>query len=91
MQEHDQKPVFLTQDFTEFTQLSADRLKILSSILEKKQIPFSIIPIDDKKHVYVQFAQSSYSPLFKIKTVLVHYDKIPNLKAQTTTAPVFFK
>ena len=37
MQEHDQKPVFLTQDFTEFTQLDADRLTILSRILEEKQ------------------------------------------------------
>jgi hypothetical protein len=90
MQEHDQKPVFLTQDFTEFTQLDADRLTILSRILEEKQIPFSIIPIDDKKHVYVQFPQSSYSPLFKIKTVLVHYDKDPESQgANDNSACVF--
>lgn len=90
MQEHDPKSVFLTKDFTEFSQTGADRLAILSRILENKHIPFSIIPIDDKKHIYIQFAQTSYSPLFKIKTVLVHYDKDPDSQgANDNSACVF--
>ena len=88
MQEY--KPVFLTNDFTEFTQTGADRLTILSRILQKKHIPFSIIPIDDKKHIYIQFEQHSYSPLFKIKTVLIHYDKDPDSQgANDNSACVF--
>ncbi len=86
----EQQNLYLLDDFTQFTQSGADRLVLLTAILEKKQIPYSIIQIDDKKHVYIQFPQHSYSPLFKIKTVLVHYDKDPETQgANDNSACVF--
>ncbi len=72
-----QKPLYESQSFHDFTQIQADRLQILSRLLTDNAVPFTIIPIEDKKHIYIQFPKTSYSPLFKIKTVLVHYDKDP--------------
>ncbi len=89
MQEHEQTALYRSSSFYEFTQ-AEDRLKVLSTILKERHIPFSIIPIEDKKHIYIQFSQSSYSPLFKIKTVLVHYDKDPfSPGANDNSASVF--
>lgn len=89
MQEHEQTALYRSSSFCEFTQ-AEDRLKVLSGILKERHIPFSIIPIEDKKHIYIQFSQSFYSPLFKIKTVIVHYDKDPaSPGANDNSASVF--
>ena len=35
-----------------------------------------MIPLGEKKHLYVNFPSSAYDPMFKIKTIISHYDRV---------------
>jgi Zn-dependent M28 family amino/carboxypeptidase len=50
----------------------------------------SVVTLASSRHIYVQFASSAYSPLFKLKTVLAHYDRMENTPgANDNSAAVF--
>ena len=66
---------FLSEDFKKFISPDIDRKEVLCKVLEKKSIDYSIIPLDGKQHIYINFPKSDYNPTFKIKTLLVHYDR----------------
>lgn len=90
MKEQDAIYDFIGEEFLAFTESHNKRLEFLTGYLDKQNIPFSIIHLENKHHVYIQFSQSSYNPLFKIKTVLVHYDKDPHTPgANDNSASVF--
>lgn len=69
---------FFPSEFSEFISANCNRYEFLKTWLKKCGIPFSVISIDGKNHIYVQFPSISYNPLFKMKTVLVHYDRADN-------------
>jgi hypothetical protein len=66
---------YLSEAFRQFISPGIDRKNFLCSLLEKKSINYSIIPLDDKFHIYINFPKTDYNPAFKIKTLLVHYDR----------------
>lgn len=66
---------FLPQEFIDFISANCNRFLFLQSWLKKLDIPFSTLSIEGSNHICVQFPQSSFNPMFKIKTVLVHYDR----------------
>lgn len=66
---------FLSDDFKNFISQGIDRKDFLCNMLKKKDISYSIIPLDGKFHIYINFPKSDYNPTFKIKTLLVHYDR----------------
>lgn len=51
-----------------------DRLAFLQDYLSCRGVSTSVIPLEGKKHLYVNFPSSSYNPQFKIKTLISHYD-----------------
>ena len=55
-----------------------DRLAFLQDYLAKRDVQTSIVPVGERKHLYVNFPTSAYNPTFKIKTIITHYDRVPN-------------
>lgn len=73
-----------------FTEKNCDRFSFIKEFLERVAIPFSVLHIDDKKHFYIQFNKTSYTPMFNIKTVIAHYDRDENSPgANDNSASVF--
>lgn len=66
---------FLPPEFIEFISPKCERFTFLQEWLKNSNIPFSILSVGKSNHICVQFPQCSYNPMFKIKTVLVHYDR----------------
>ncbi len=69
---------FLPEDFSEFISQNCDRTEFLISRLKKRCIPFTPIKLDGKTHICILFPKTSYSPRFRAKTVIVHYDRAEN-------------
>lgn len=76
----------LPAEFSQFISQDCNRRLFLQQWLTELNIPFSNITIEDTVHICVQFPQSAYNPLFKIKTILVHYDRA---LIHDTNPPVF--
>jgi len=68
----------LGDEFNQFVQADCDRKEFIQNFLNKIELDTAVIPIDGKNHIYVKFPKSQYSPLFKIKTVIAHYDRVPD-------------
>lgn len=69
---------FLPLEFAEFLKPNCNRFEYLKSWITKLEIPFTVLPIESKNHIFINFPKSCYSPLFKTKTLLVHYDRVEN-------------
>ena len=66
---------FLPDDFGGFIAPGCDRRTFLENLLKKAHIDFDPITTEACVHLCVRFPSSAYNSLFKIKTVLVHYDR----------------
>jgi hypothetical protein len=62
--------------FDDFIAPGCDRLEFIRKFLEQYGVATSVVPIGQKRHIFVNFPLSSYSPMFRMKTVLVHYDRV---------------
>ena len=65
----------LPREFDDFIAQNADRLAVIRSYLQARGVITNIISLEGKNHIFVRFPQSSYSPMFKLKTVICHYEK----------------
>ena len=72
----DLEPSFDTESFQNYIAADCDRLSFLQDYLSRRRVSTSVIPLGEKKHLYVNFPQSSYNPMFKIKTIISHYDRV---------------
>ena len=77
-----------SSDFSKFLAMDCDRLDFIQDYLYKRDVDSVVMPVDGKNHIYVKFPSSQYNPLFKIKTVLAHYDRI-GIGANDNSAAVF--
>lgn len=82
---------FINPDFISFIDAKCDRFAFLCEYLKKNDIQYSIIPIGNKKHIYISFPKESYNPTFKIKTVLVHYDRYENSPGANDNSAAIFQ
>lgn len=81
---------FVSQDFRDFVALDCDRLSFIQDYLKKRGVDAPVMPVDGKYHIYVKFPLSQYNPMFKIKTVIAHYDRVLNTPgANDNSAAVF--
>ncbi len=53
-----------------------DRVAFISSWLGARGIPHSVVPIAGRRHLVVRFPASAYDPLFRMKTVVAHHDRV---------------
>lgn len=67
----------LPELFEEYLADGCDRLAFLQEYLSKRGVSTSVVTVGERRHLYVNFPSTSYNPLFKIKTVITHYDRVP--------------
>jgi hypothetical protein len=53
-----------------------DRVAFISSWLGARDIPHALVPIAGRRHVVVRFPPSAYDPLYRMKTVVAHHDRV---------------
>ncbi len=66
---------FLPNEFEDFIDPSCARFTYLKNYLSQNDIPYSVISLDDCNHIYIQFPERTYNPMYKMKTVIAHYDR----------------
>lgn len=67
---------FIGEDYRQFL-AATSRRDFIVEWLGHRGVKAVVMPIDGHQHIYVVFPKESYSPFFKIKTVIAHYDVFP--------------
>ncbi|MCR4734898.1 MAG: Zn-dependent exopeptidase M28 [Treponema sp.] len=75
-------------EFSDFIAPDCNRSAFIQNYLQKAGLEAPILQMDGKNHVYVKFPKSQYNPMFRIKTVIAHYDRI-GIGANDNSAAVF--
>ncbi len=78
----------IPQSFIDFISPSCDRASFIQAYLKAGGLDSSVIPLEGKNHILVKFPQQHYNPMFRIKTVIAHYDRI-GIGANDNSAAVF--
>lgn len=82
--------MYLGEDYKKFLEPQTNRRDFILNWLSARGVKTAVMPIDGHEHIYVVFPKESYSPLFKIKTVIAHYDIFPGSPgANDNTSSVF--
>lgn len=77
-------------EFEEFISSDCNRQDFIVSYLKKRGIEAPVISINGNNHIYVKFPLRQYNPIYKIKTVIAHYDRVPGVPgANDNSAAVF--
>ena len=66
----------IPHDIQMYTAADCDRLQFLQAYLADMGVESAVVSVAGRKHLYVNFPTSAYNPLFKIKTVITHYDRV---------------
>ncbi len=61
--------------FQQFISSSCDRLLFIQKFLNDRGLDTAIIQLEGKNHIYVKFPITQYNSMFKVKTVVAHYDR----------------
>lgn len=81
---------FNSNEFKNFISGECNRKEFIRNFLQGYGIECPVISIEGKNHIYVKFPQVQYNPAFKIKTVVAHYDRVPQSPgANDNSAAVF--
>ena len=80
----------ITSSFKDFIAPDCDRAAFIQNCLKAAGLEAPILQMEGKNHIYVKFPQSQYNPMFRIKTVIAHYDRFPGSPgANDNSAAVF--
>ncbi|MBR5032803.1 MAG: M28 family peptidase [Treponema sp.] len=74
--------------FNDFISPNCDRAAFIQNYLKQGGIESSVLQLEGKNHIYVKFPKTQYNPMFRIKTVIAHYDRI-GIGANDNSAAVF--
>lgn len=69
---------FDARGFEDFLKPNCDRLKFIQARLAEYSLDSAVLCLGGKKHLFVKFSSQCYNPMFKIKTVVAHYDRVLN-------------
>ena len=78
----------IPQAFKDFISPNCDRARFIQDYLKAGGIDSSVLQLEGKKHICVHFPKNQYNPMFRIKTVIAHYDRI-GIGANDNSAAVF--
>lgn len=67
----------LPSDYIDFLQSGCNRKEFIQNRLLESGIKSSVLVIDGKEHIYVDFPSSCYNNRYKLKTLVAHYDCVP--------------
>ena len=66
----------LSSEYIDFLAQDCDRTSFIVNYLEKRGVKSTVINIDKRRHIYVNFPKEQYSGYFRIKTLIAHYDRV---------------
>ncbi len=78
----------IPQAFNDFISPTCDRARFIQDYLKAGGVDSVVMNLEGKNHIYVKFQKSQYNPMFRIKTVIAHYDRI-GIGANDNSAAVF--
>jgi len=78
----------IPEDFLDFISPDCDRAAFIKNYLNKAGIETPLISLEGKNHIYVKFPKNQYNSMFRIKTVIAHYDRI-GIGANDNSAAVY--
>ena len=78
----------IPSEFKDFISPDCNRIDFIQKYLSSSGLECPIMQIEGKNHLYVKFPQNQYDSMFKIKTVIAHYDRI-GIGANDNSAAVF--
>ncbi len=80
----------IPSEFNDFIAQDCDREAFIQNYLNQAGLEAPILQMEGKNHIYVKFPQAQYNPMFRIKTVIAHYDRFPGSPgANDNSAAVF--
>ena len=80
----------IPSSFKDFIAPDCERAAFIQNCLKAAGLEAPILQMEGKNHIYVKFPQSQYNPIFRIKTVIAHYDRFPGSPgANDNSAAVF--
>ena len=80
----------IPSEFKTFISADCDRASFIQNYLKAAGLEAPVLQMEGKNHIYVKFPQSQYNPMFRIKTVIAHYDRFPGSPgANDNSAAVF--
>ncbi len=68
----------IPEEFSDYIKPGTDRAAFIQDYLLRRGVETVLIPIEGKKHIYVKFPSSSYNAMFRLKTIIAHYDIVPD-------------
>lgn len=78
----------IPSSFKDFIAPDCDRAAFIQNYLKAAGLEAPILQMEGKNHIYVKFPQVQYNSMFRIKTVIAHYDRI-GIGANDNSAAVF--
>lgn len=78
----------IPSSFKDFIAPDCDRATFIQNYLKAAGLEAPILQMEGKNHIYVKFPQVQYNSMFRIKTVIAHYDRI-GIGANDNSAAVF--
>ena len=78
----------IPQVFNDFISPDCNRTGFIQDYLKAGGIDSTIMSLEGKNHIFVNFPKSQNNPMFRIKTVIAHYDRI-GIGANDNSAAVF--
>ena len=80
----------IPSEFNDFIAADCDRAAFIQNYLNRAELEAPVLQMEGKNHIYVKFPQSQYNSMFRIKTVIAHYDRFPGSPgANDNSAAVF--
>lgn len=80
----------IPSSFNDFIAPDCNRAAFIQNYLKAAGLEAPILQMEGKNHIYVKFPQSQYNSMFRIKTVIAHYDRFPGSPgANDNSAAVF--
>lgn len=68
-----------------------DRAGFIAAWLRAREIPHTVVPLAGRRHVVIRFDQSAYDPLFRMKTLVAHYDRAPGTPGANDNSAACFQ
>lgn len=64
------------EPFLQYISPECNRKAFIQNFMKENGIECAVLALDGKEHLYVKFPASQYDSMFKIKTVIAHYDRV---------------
>ncbi|MBR5096373.1 MAG: M28 family peptidase, partial [Treponema sp.] len=68
----------LAPEYEMFLRPNTDRAAFIQTYLGARGVDCAVIGVDGKRHIYVKLPRQGYDATFRVKTIIAHYDIVPD-------------